>query len=432
LIGFFDAFGQNETINRPFGLAYSKNLRGGVYNFGNTSMHLIDNDTVHLSAMNETGDPENLQGGVGYSQYGNDYSDVRQLDIDEESVTINSSSADLILPAGSNTIKFARLYWSGRMPRDIVDNLPDTLRKIKIRKGISGNYISLSATEVLKDLNDEQNFYTYQSYVDITNYIQVQGAGTYTVADIPLSESFIFGGQYGGWAISVVYENSALAFHSIRIYDGFATVYNGGVAGSLGFTLSGLNVPGVAISPEDAVMGVIAWEGDANLPGDYVKINGNIVSNYTNPANNFFNGSMTRNGSYVSEKNPNYFNQIGVDIDELYVGVGYGIEPNAKNVDVILGTERDKYFPGIFTFSIRVKDPTLVIEKKVDDNNHNTYVDPSEELTYTISGGNIGKGNSYNTFFTDTLPPNVTYVPNSFEVLTVPGEAVGIKTDFPG
>jgi uncharacterized repeat protein (TIGR01451 family) len=123
---------------------------------------------------------------------------------------------------------------------------------------------------------------------------------------------------------------------------------------------------------------------------------------------------------------------MGVDIDELYVGEGYDIQPNATTVDVLLGTERDQYFPGIFTFSVRVKDPTLVINKQVEDQNNNNYLDPYEELTFTLSGSNVGKGNSYNTFVTDTLPANVQYIPGSFEVITVPGGSVGMKTDLSG
>jgi uncharacterized repeat protein (TIGR01451 family) len=428
IFSFYEPSAQTTQITRAFGLAYSKNLRGGFVNFGNTSMHAVANGTVDLNRMNETGNPDKL----GYSQYGNDFSEMRRVDVDEQILTTNSSSADLVLPAGPSTIKFARLYWSGRIDVSAVNNTPDTLRKIKIRKGVTGNYLNLTASEVLSVINPEQTSVVYQSYADITNYIQTNGEGTYTIADVPLSETDAFGGQYGGWAITVVYENPSLPYYSVRIYDGFATIYNGGNIGSLGFTLNGLNVPGAAVNPEDAVMGIISWEGDANLLQDFVKVNGNVVDNSKNPSNNFFNGSITRNDAYVTNKNPNYFNQMGVDIDEINVGVGYGIEPNAKSVDIVLGTEADQYFQGVFTFSIRVKDPTLVLEKKVSDEDNDSYVGSLEELTYTLSGSNVGKGNAYNTFIVDTIPANVTYVPSSFEVLSTPSGAIGSKTDATG
>jgi uncharacterized repeat protein (TIGR01451 family) len=430
-IAVVTAYSQTTQITRPFGIAYSRNLRGGFVNFGNTNMHAVTNGVVDLVRMNESGNPANGFG-LGYSQYGNDFSDMKLADIDDNASTLNSSSADLILPSGTNTIQYARLYWSGKMDIPTYNAVPDTLKKIKIRKGTSGAYTSLMASEVLSIPNLDQTGVIYQAYADITNFIQVNGAGTYTVADIPLTEVDMSGGPYGGWAISIAYENSALNYYSVRIYDGFSTIYNGGDVGSLGITLTGLNVPAVPIAAEDAVMGVVKWEGDANLLQDYIMINDNFVANATNPVNNFFNSSITKNGNYVTTKNPNYFNQMGIDIDELNVGVGYGIEPNDRTAEVLFGTERDQYFSGVFAFSVRIKDPTLIIDKIVTDDNSNGYVDAAEELTYTLSGTNIGEGNSYQTFIVDTIPANVTYVPGSFEVLSVPGGSTGLKTDSEG
>lgn len=36
---------------------------------------------------------------------------------------------------------------------------------------------------------------------------------------------------------------------------------------------------------------------------------------------------------------------MGIDIDEVNVGTGYGILPNATSVTVEFGTEADQYFP---------------------------------------------------------------------------------------
>jgi len=50
------------------------------------------------------------------------------------SVTRNSSSSDLNLPPGTNTIKLARLYWGGRVKNSDFDLKSDANKKIKIRK----------------------------------------------------------------------------------------------------------------------------------------------------------------------------------------------------------------------------------------------------------------------------------------------------------
>lgn len=342
----------------------------------------------------------------------------------------NSSSADLVLPAGTNTIKFARLYWGGRISNSVVTAAPDTLRKVKIRKGTTGAYASaLAPADNTDQFAINTSEVTYQSYVDVTSYVQQYGAGTYTVADVPSTPGAISnGGKYAGWCIIIAYENTSMPYNSIRIYDGYSQVYDGGAGASQTVTLSGLNVPNNELLLGDAVMSTMAWEGDANLSasvnnpeGDFVKVNGIAVSNTMNPVTNFWNGSITKNGANVTTKNPNYSNQMGIDIDEVQVGTGYGILPGASSVNFVFGTEADQYFPSIFGFSIRMKDPIITINKSVSDANGNGTLESGEVLTYTLTGDNTGKGNAYNTVVVDSLPTNVTYVANSLQIISAPG-----------
>jgi uncharacterized repeat protein (TIGR01451 family) len=434
------AIGQASV--RAFGIAYSANLKGSTTLLGNTSMAIRrGNSNINTTKMNETSDASNGQGGLGFSQYGNNDENMQFVDIDNVSGTRNSSSADLILPAGQNTIKFARLYWGGRINNSVVTGAPDTLRKIKIRKGTTGNYSLLTTTSanvITKSDNAglSNQSTIYESFLDITSFVNSNGAGTYTVADLPLSPGESNGGQYGAWAIAIAYENLSFPYNSIRIYDGFAEVYNSGSTSSLILTLSGLNIPSTPLAADEAVMGSVSWEGDADLAatsgnplGDYIQVNGVTVSNAVNPATNFWNGSISKNGSFVTTKNPNYSNQMGIDIDEVNVGTGYNIQPNATSVNIKFGTEADQYFPSIFTFTVRVKEPTITLTKSVTDANSSGYIDANEELTYTLTGSNQGTGSSYNTYIVDTLPGNVTYVPNSLQIITSPGSISGIKTD---
>ena len=50
--------------------------------FGNTIMNITDNNTVNLVKMNETGNAANGVGGIGFSQYGNDNSNMLFADAD--------------------------------------------------------------------------------------------------------------------------------------------------------------------------------------------------------------------------------------------------------------------------------------------------------------------------------------------------------------
>ncbi|CAN5754811.1 hypothetical protein BH11BAC4_BH11BAC4_13990 [soil metagenome] len=353
--------------------------------------------------------------------------------------TANSSSANLILPAGSNTIKFARLYWGGRISRSAVTTTADTLRKIKIRKGTTAGYSTAVAP-----LNNVDSFplnatdEMYQAYVDVTSFVQANGAGTYTVADVPATPGSVGGGgKYAGWAMVVAYENPASNYTSVRVYDGYSQIFDNGTPSTQQVTLSGLNVPNNTLTATDAVMATMAWEGDGNLgasvanpAGDYLKINGNNVINAVNPAGNFWNGTISKNGAFVTgTKNPDYFNQMGIDIDEVNVGTGYGIAANATSVNIEFGTEADQYFPSVFTFAIRMKDPVITLDKTVADANNNQFADANEILTYTLSGTNMGPGTAYNATVIDSLPNNITYVPGSLEVVSAPGVTPGIKTD---
>lgn len=343
----------------------------------------------------------------------------------------NSSTADLLLPGGTNTIKFARLYWGGRIANAYISAFPDTLRKIKIRKGSSGVYLNAFAASTSVDQYSitGTGATAYQSYADITSFIQSNGTGTYSIANIPSDAgSNSSGGNYAGWCIIVAYENVAEPFNSVRIYDGFSQVYNSGQSVSQVVNLTGLNVPNNPLSLSDAVMSTMVWEGDANLSssllnpqGDYVKINGTTVSNAVNPAGNFWNGTISKNGAFVTTKNPDFTNQMGIDIDELQVGTGYGILPNATTVSIEFGTEADRYFPSVFGFAIRMKSPVITLNKSVADASGDGNLQSNEQLTYTLSGSNVGPGSAYNTVVIDSLPNNVTYVNNSLLIVNAPG-----------
>ena len=420
---------ESKAQVRNYNLVYSDNIQGGTVMYGNTLMAIIDTGSVNLTKMN--GNSVN-----GNSLYGNDNENMQYVDIDgatgNGSVTRNSSSSDLVLPAGANTIKLARLYWGGRIKNSDFDLTAAVNKSIKIRKGNASAYSDVVSLGIDK-ATISTGYTQYQAYADITAFVTNNGAGPYSVGNAPLSTGAISGGgNHGGWCIVVVYENSTLNYNSVRIYDGFQQVYNGANPFTTTVTLTGLNVPSGTLAADDAKMGVLAWEGDANLSKDYLKINTNLFSNATNQADNPWNGTITDNGVHVTTKNPNYTNQMGIDIDQFDVGTGYGILPNANSVKLEFGTEADQYFPGLFTFSIKMKDPTITLDKTVVDANNNRIGERNEVLTYSLKGSNNGEGNANSIVISDTLPNTVTYVPNSLKVISAPGLNPGVLTDAAG
>jgi uncharacterized repeat protein (TIGR01451 family) len=422
---------------RSYSLVYSDNIRGGATIFGNTLLNLVNADgTPNIVAMNDNAT-------TGNSTYTNGKKDgtaiMRYVDIDGSTGpgagTKNSSSSDLALPAGTNTIKLARLYWGGRTFSAGINMSLAANRTIKIRKGTSGAYLEFAALQVDRIYENEgkSNEVTfYQAYVDITSFIQQNGTGTYTVGNAALTTGNGGDiGNYGGWGIQVVYENPALDYNSIRVYDGFQRVYNSGRPFNTSITLTGLDLPSGIVSADDARMSVLNWEGDANHKADYLEINGSKFTNALNPIDNMWNGTITNDGVHVTTKNPNYTNQMSVDIDQFNVGTGYGILPNATSVSLKFGTEDDSYFPGIFAFVVRMKDPSINLTKTVTDADNSNSAEPGEVLTYKLKGKNLGVGNATSVTVADTLPNTVTYVPGSLKVNYSPGVATGLLTDEP-
>ncbi|HQW85085.1 MAG TPA: hypothetical protein PK987_11505, partial [Ferruginibacter sp.] len=402
-----------QIIRAYAGPVYSDNLKGGHTMFGNAILQRTSGNGTFAVGT----------GGVT-ATVGNDNSDMVYIDVDGVVSTFNSSSADLVLPAGTNTIKFARLYWGGRIDDD--NSNYANRGTVSIRKA-AGAYATVNAGVQIDQTLLTGDQYAYQAYQDVTAFVNTNGAGSYTVANVATTTGSVGGGgNYGGWALVVVYENLTLPYSSVRVYDGFVRVENNATQA---IQLTGLNAPGTPVLASDAYMSTMAWEGDGNLAataqnpaGDYIKVNGTAVSNAVNPITNFWNGTISKNGAHISTKNPNLLNQMGIDIDEQEVGVGYGIDPNDTQIDIEFGTESDQYFPSIFAFSIKSKPPLVTLDKAViSDQIPLLALDPSENLIYTISGNNGGGGAAHSCVIVDTIPSALTYVPGSLKILASPG-----------
>jgi uncharacterized repeat protein (TIGR01451 family) len=361
--------------------------------------------------------------------------------------TFNSSSSDFVVPAGitNPTIKFARLYWGGRITTTDMGTNDVNVRTVKIRKGTSGGYQTVTApiSQVDKVGIPGTSSTAYQAYFDITAFVNTNKTGTYTVADIKLNTGSTGGngGNYGGWTIMVVYEDPAATFSNIRIYDGFILVSNSAAPTSQTIQLSGLNPSSAFTGQADAHMSFFAWEGDANLgatitnpAGDYVKLNNVVVTNALNPAQNFWNGTITSNGQHVTTKNPNYINQMGIDIDDINIGSGYNITPGMTNMSIEFGTEADQYFPSVFGISMAANPPVVILDKTgtiTGPGSSRGLLYPEETITYILSGKNNGLGNAINNIVVDTIPVGLNYVPNSMFVGTATGPQTPL-TDLTG
>jgi hypothetical protein len=412
-------------VIRGFNNIYSDNIRGGHVMFGNTAMAIYSSGSGSTGTVN-TGRMNYFTVGSNSttSIYTNDENNMQFLDIDGDASTARSTSANLILPGGTNSIRFARLYWGARINNSAITTNDANLRSIKV-KAPGGSYVSYTAPVAQVDKYAISTTQTvYQSFIDVTSIVAAGMSGTYFVADMAGSTGNMGGGggYYGGWSIVVVYENPALNWTSIRLYDGYLQVFDGGAVNTRTVALTGLNAPEGTLNANDAYLSVMTWEGDASLAastgnplGDYIKINGQIYSDAVNPAANMWNGTISNNGSHVTTRNPAYLNQFGIDIDQINVGGTYGITGGIKEASIEFGTEADQYFPSLFAFSIRMQPPQIQVNKTVADENGNNFVEKNEILTFTINGWDelTATGYAYNARVVDTLTAALEYVPNS-------------------
>jgi uncharacterized repeat protein (TIGR01451 family) len=143
------------------------------------------------------------------------------------------------------------------------------------------------------------------------------------------------------------------------------------------------------------------------------------------PADNTFNSSITRLGTRVSTKTPDYVNQLGFDADVISANGKLG--NSVSNAVVIINSSGDVYLPGAITTAIEVYSPVVIpnLTKTVQDVNGGN-AEPGDILEYTLTFGNTGQDNAINVVMRDTIPLHTAYVPGSLRMNGVP------KTDAAG
>ncbi len=326
------------------------------------------------------------------------------------------STAVLTLPPGA-TVTSAYLYYSGR----IAAAQPDLTVTLE-RPGVFLENLTATDSALVADVG---NF--YQSVVDVTALVQTHGSGAYRVSDvdsIPLS-NVNQAVLSTGWFMVVIYGRPQDPPRNIALFDGLDTVIDGAPQTA---TLSGFIVPNAGF---DAKLAVVAYDGDNQSVGDQLLWDGTPLADAVNPADNFFNSSRSFLGSPVSV--PGDLPQLtgtpqsmsGIDFDT--VNITPLLSTGQTSAVIEATTTGDVYVLGGFITSISALKPDLSSSNKtVTDLNGGTLM-PGDELEYAIEVANTGDDASLNTVLSDALPPQVTFVPGSIEVIAGPN--AGGKTD---
>uniref|UniRef100_A0A6J5Z5M7 Unannotated protein n=1 Tax=freshwater metagenome TaxID=449393 RepID=A0A6J5Z5M7_9ZZZZ len=381
---------------RPFSQRFSENVNGQITMAANTSMRCLTN-TVD-TALNR----RCVEAQAGTTARNNNIFDMQMADVDSDPSTFNSSKADLVLPAGAQ-ILFAGLYWSSN-PRagttitgtngyvGVPTAAPDAASKGQVLITAPGQsaYDTVTASSVDAIGSGARE---YGAFADVTAQVKAAGAGTYTVANIQAGTG---GDRAAGWSLVVAYADPSEPLRNLTVFDGFESVTG---TAEVAIPVSGFKTPTTG-SVESSV-GVVAYEGDAGMTGDYLTLNDNLLQDSVHPANNTENSTIAKSGSMVTTKNPNWPNQLGFDASIFATS---GFLPNAATSAIFRAkTDGDAYFPHAITLATELFSPQVDLVKSASVVGGGPAL-PGATIRYTVTATNNGGANATNVVLDDPVP----------------------------
>lgn len=166
-----------------------------------------------------------------------------------------AASATVTVPAGARVV-FAGLYWSAIVPAAASDA---ELAGISLGDP-TGTITSVTASAVDRALLSGAE--RYQAFADVTGLVARSGGGTWTALDPRIGS--VSEGAHAGWSLVVVYEEATAPAQRVLVTDGFVIV---SADSSVPLTIpTGRSA--------EAIVGFVAWEGDAGSGGDIVTVDG--------------------------------------------------------------------------------------------------------------------------------------------------------------
>ena len=360
---------------KPFNSVFSANTTGNVLIFGNSSL-CADNNNDGICEDPGTARNNNIS--------------MINNDVDGDgATTINSSAALLAMPADAQVL-YAGLTWQGYLV-NANQTRKDSAATIKFKRdGNSYSTTTVNTTNMNWVYFDSSRFY-YQGYVDLTAYLQTNGAGKYWVGDIITDTgSGLAGGGFGGWAITVIYKSGSEVFRNLSVYSGYEGIAGGGditaafdyananscdntntgVGNNVSTTITGFLTP--KQTPISSRLTVFAGEGDLGATGDSISVTKKdgtpvLLSNAANPVNDVMNASITRDGLHVTTGDPWYSNNSnGIDIDQYDTSLIMDTEQTSTVIT--LQTSGDGYFPSVYAFAAQLFEPKMCYDYAYSQN----------------------------------------------------------------
>ncbi len=385
--------------DRGFTPRFSTNANGDIAVVGNTLE----------SCQSSAADCTSARAGKGPALNNNTFV-MERVDVDH--TMLDSSSADLSLPAGARVL-FAGLYYGARTTagtrgKAAPDDAPSALRSVGLKLPGASGYERLAGG--LDESTEVKG--AYSVFVDVTRQVRRGGSGSYTVAGV---QSATGEDRYAGWALVVAYEAAGEPPRNLTVFDGLQSVTLGKPA--LTIPVSGFQTP--LTGPVRTKLGFIADEGDLGATGDSAALDGKPLSDALNPANNFFNSTISADGRHITQKNPDYVNQLG--FDAKLVGINGILANGATGANITLRSTGDQYLPHAITFATDLYAPAIHATKTVANLTHpDQPAEAGDTLRYTVRYTNEGLEAARNFVAEDPLPAGTTYLADS---LRIPGAA---------
>jgi uncharacterized repeat protein (TIGR01451 family) len=392
--------------DRAFTPRFSTSANGDIAIVGNTL------ETCQATVA----DCANARAGAGSLLNNNNFAMTR---VNVESTPLDSSSARLSLPAGARVL-FAGLYYGARTNAGTGGKAaPDTsiagLGRVELRPPGAAGFERLTAAV------DQSSEVTgaYSAFANVTSQVQRAGAGVYAVANV---QSATGEDRYAGWALVVAFEAAGEPPRNLTVFDGLQSVTQSKPAVTI--PVSGFQTP--LSGPVRTKLGFVAYEGDRGLTGDSATLDGKPLSDRVTPANNFFNSAISAGGQNITDKTPDYVNQLG--FDAKLIGIDGFLANGATSANIALRTSSDQYLPHVITFATDLYAPVIRANKTVVDLTHpDGPTRAGDRLRYTVRFANEGLEAAANFVATDTPPPNTTYVAGSLRIsgATAPTDMAG-------
>ncbi len=375
----------------PFSIRYQSFVKGDMVVIANNIVNRVDyNDSPNDPYYNHT--PSALV---------NDEFTMEYIDIDQDTTTFSSSSAELLLDNQNNKkVLYAGLYWaatykynSGVQKKEdkfiAVDADRETFNDVKIKFPNQVSYTDIIGQVIfdgIKD-NDISDQAPYAVYADITEYVKNldNPSGVYTVANVKATQGMLSGGVAAGWTIIIVYEDLKLSGKMITSYDGFSGVSKE----ATDLFLDGFTTP--SQGQVKAKIACAALEGDSNYGGDQLLFSSTTEEEFTpiyntiRKADNFFNSAISIENQFFMDRYPDSKNTLGYDtclmsIPNLNNKV---LGNNVQEATLRIQSTGDKYFMFFSAFGVEMT-PAAVTSENDIATNKNVITAPKETIMSNV------------------------------------------------